>query len=101
MNLTVVVDHILKAKNVQSTEGDYIVNSNDDMQSIEIYNAQAMGISTTSYTTEATMDDGSLVTLANATYDTTSDRLVFVNDATAVPHLWLPQVKSITFTAAA
>jgi len=53
------------------------------------------------FTAVATMMDDSTQNLANAVYDATKDKLVFTNDVTTVPDLWLPQVKWIVFTKAA
>ena len=93
--LTVNINHALKATDVNA---DAQINKNDAMSSIQIYNAAAMGISTGTWTSEATLLDGSLVALAVPTYDTVSDRLVFTNDQAAYGDLWIGQVKSITFT---
>jgi alpha-glucosidase (family GH31 glycosyl hydrolase) len=95
-NLTVNITQHTSASKYDNN----VVNNNDGLNTIQIYNAAAQGLNA-NFTTEATMKDGTLMTLADAIYDAVSDRLVFTNDVETVANLWLPQINWITFTKAA
>lgn len=71
------------------------VNNNDLLTGIQVYNAAALQINA-DFTVQSTTQNGENVDLADAKYDAKSDRLVFAqNDGTSI---WLPQLKTLTFT---
>ena len=85
LNLTIV--HHINATNMQ----DMHVNKNDALGMLQIYNAAAQNLNV-AYTVQALMLDGTPKNLADATYDASSDRLVFTNSG---DDLWLPQVDKL------
>ena len=59
---------------------DAHINANDIINGVEIYNAEALGLSTGTYQVTAQVSGGSDVPLGDTTYDATSDRLVLSLD---------------------
>jgi ribulose kinase len=55
------------------------VNMNDAVNSIQIYNAQAMGLNS-NYTVSVTLLDGNVIPFGEAAYQSVNDRLVFLNE---------------------
>lgn len=75
-----------------------MVNKNDLLGSIEIYNGKAMGLDAT-YTTSAKLRDGTEIPLADATYDSATDRLIKVAETSAVlDRLILAKIESVTLS---
>jgi len=75
------------------------INANDYIGGIEIYNAAEFGLNNTAgYSVEATLDDGSKLTLANAVYDAITDRLVYAIGHSAENEVALPDLDTLVFT---
>lgn len=75
---------------------DAHINSNDILNGVEIYHAQALGLATGTYQVTAQIPGGSDVPLGAATYNAISDRLTLNLDATT--QQWMTGLTSLTFT---
>lgn len=93
--LTVTVKQTATASNFK----DNIVNQNDVLQNIHIMYATALRLNTGTYNVNVYKLDKSQVTLADAKYDATFDRLSFSNDKPDEP-IQLPNIDRIEFTLA-
>ena len=70
-----------------------IIDANDQLGSIHIFNALAMGLNNT-YTVKVAFEDTTTQTLTNeAVYDEMLDRLILKADPAQI---WLPSVISLT-----
>lgn len=57
---------------------DGVINANDILSTLEIYNAAAYGMNNANgYSVQATFEDGTFKTLVDASYDAKSDRLIY------------------------
>jgi len=75
------------------------INGNDYIGGIEIYNAAEWGMNNTAgYSVEATLDDGSKLTLASAVYDAVTDRLVYAIGHSSENEVALPDLDTLVFT---
>lgn len=91
--LTIEITQAAKADTYENN----MVNQNDVLESVHIYNAAALGINT-GYTVSVVMGADPTV-LNDAVYDATWDRLTFTNDKSVYAQdLQLPHVLSIQLT---
>jgi len=94
---TLTIDHLFNATNYGT---DNVVNMNDNLGNIEIYNAAAQGFSAANnYTVQGTKLDGTTQTqfTFEMYYETTSDRLV-ADRASDEEDILLPAYASLLFT---
>jgi len=76
-----------------------VINANDHLGGIEIYNAAEWGMNNTSgYQVEATEDDGTKLDLGLANYDVTTDRLIYIVGHSAYDEVRLPLLDELVFT---
>jgi hypothetical protein len=75
-----------------------IVNFNDVLGQLVIYNAAAMNMASNDYNVEVNLNDGSKVIFNNAIYNAQWDRLEFLNSDEFKPAIELPNVSTIIFT---
>ena len=75
------------------------INANDDLDGIQIYNANAYGFTASTYSVTATLDDGSTVILSDTTYVQQTDRLVYAfGAATNEKSVSLVDLAQVVFT---
>lgn len=86
LHFVVTVDEEKVATNYESS----LVNTNDKLGSIQIYNAAALGINK-DYSVTGTYKTGS-TTLGTASYNEMSDRLVLDLSEAADGDTWLPNL---------
>lgn len=91
--LTLTVTATKKASNFDNN----IVNKNDLLQSVYIYNAAALNLNANSFNVKVFKADESSTMFADATYDAKFDRLAFTN-ANKDLSIELPNIARIEFT---
>jgi hypothetical protein len=83
------------SRSMMATNHSYLnqtdaINMNDAVNSIQIYNAQAMGFGTGNYSAVGTDHNGLEIPLDDAMYNAGNDRLVWMPDPTSeVGLIWL------------
>lgn len=87
---------------VSAQDGAAVVDTNDVLGTLQIYNAAAQGLNTGTYNVVATKLDGTTTIDLGATmaYEATSDRLVWTAAAEGQDPVNLPEITTITLTAA-
>lgn len=76
-----------------------VIDKNDVLNTIQIYNADAMGLSAGKYDVKGTDGEGDIDLGETMDYDATMDRLVWTH-AEGFKDLEMPTLQSITFTKA-
>lgn len=81
----------------KNSNKDGSINANDHWYSIQIYNAKAYGFDV-DYSVTATKDDGTVLTLSDATYIAQTDRLVIDKLHSSEPEISLAELSKVVFT---